>query len=293
MDSLKTNELKEKITSFLKRLQKKEQAEEKSVTKRADILAVVNQKGGVGKTTTAVNLGACLAEAGNTVLLVDMDPQGNATSGVGLDRNKKEHCVYNTLIGGKTVTELIEPTPQKNLFAVPATIQLVGAEIELAPLSSREAKLEKALRPVLGDYDYVVIDCPPSLGLLTINGLVAADKLIIPIQCEYYALEGLGNLWETYQRVKARLNPTLGIGGIVMTMYDGRAKLSREVVDNVTTFFRDRVHGEKVKVYKTIVPRTIRLSEAPSFGQPINIFDNRSKGTKIYRALAKEVIGDG
>jgi len=293
MNGLNTNELKEKITSFWRRLQKKEEAEEKTGAKKAVILAVVNQKGGVGKTTTAVNLSACLAETGSSVLLIDMDPQGNATSGVGLDRNKKDHCVYNALIGGKTIRELVEPTSQKNLFAVPASIQLVGAEIELAAVARREAKLERALRPILGEYDYVVIDCPPSLGLLTVNGFVAADRLIIPIQCEYYALEGLGNLWESYQRVKAGLNPTLGIGGIVMTMYDGRAKLSRDVVSNVAEFFKDRVQGEKVKVYKTIVPRTIRLSEAPSFGQPINIFDSSSKATKVYRALAKEVIGDG
>ena len=259
---------------------------------KAKIIAVVNQKGGVGKTTTAVNLSACLAEAGHRVLLVDIDPQGNATSGLGLDRTRREKCIYNALIRKKLITDLVEETSVENLFAVPATIQLVGAEVELVPASRRESRLEKALELVGDDFDYIAIDCPPSLGLLTVNGLVAAGELIIPIQCEYYALEGLGNLWESYRRVKMHLNPDLGVGGIVMTMYDGRAKLSRQVVDDVKSFFRNRIQGEKVRVFKTIIPRTVKLSEAPSFGQPITVFDNRSKAAKVYKALAKEVIGN-
>lgn len=292
----KVGSLKEKVsktfTSAIKRFRGKE-TPHKLRLGRARVISVVNQKGGVGKTTTAVNLSACLAEEGKDVLLVDIDPQGNATSGVGLNKSEKEKCIYNSLIKGKSVTGLINVTPVERLEAIPATIQLVGAEVELVPVFSRETRLEKILEPVAESYDYIIIDCPPSLGLLTINGLVAADKLLIPIQCEYYALEGLGSLWESYRRVKRNLNPALEISGILMTMYDGRAKLSRQVVDDVSKFFRGRIQGEKVRVYKTIVPRTVKLSEAPSFGQPITEFDSRSKGAKVYRTLAKEVIKDG
>jgi len=249
----------------------------------ARTLAVVNQKGGVGKSTTSVNLAACLGEAGKKVLLVDLDPQGNATSGFGLNKNQRELCVYNALLEGEPLARIIEPVEVEHVFAVPATIQLAGAEIELVSAMSRETKLKTVLDPVLGDFDYVIIDCPPSLGLLTINALTAAGGLIIPVQCEYYALEGLTKLLDSVRLVKTHLNPRLEIFGALMTMYDSRTRLSQQVVEEVRDFF-----GETV--FDTLIPRTVRLSEAPSHGQPITIYDPTGRGAEAYRSLAKEVI---
>lgn len=249
----------------------------------ARVLAVVNQKGGVGKSTTAVNLAACLGEAGQKVLLIDLDPQGNATSGFGLNRGQRERCIYDALLGEAPLEELIEPVEIEHVFVVPATIQLAGAEIELVSAFSREAKLKSIIQSVLGDFDFIIIDCPPSLGLLTVNALTAADGLIIPIQCEYYALEGLSKLLDSVRLVRAHLNSGLEVFGVVMTMYDSRTRLSQQVVDEVRDFFEG-------KVFETLIPRTVRLSEAPSFGQPITLYDPTGKGAEAYRALAKEVI---
>jgi chromosome partitioning protein len=249
----------------------------------ASVLAVANQKGGVGKSTTSVNLAACLGELGKKVLLVDLDPQGNATSGFGLSRNQRTGCVYNCLLEGLPMADLIEPSQIEHVFVVPATIQLAGAEIELVASMSREAKLRSALQPVRADFDYIVVDCPPSLGLLTINALTAADGLIIPIQCEYYALEGLSKLMESVRLVRTHLNPSLEIVGVLMTMHDVRTKLSSQVVEEVRDFFGS-------EVFESVIPRTVRLSEAPSYGQPVTTFDPRGKGADAYRSLAKEVI---
>ncbi len=246
------------------------------------IIAIANQKGGVGKTTTAVNLGAAIAELGFRVLIVDLDPQGNATTGLGLNPRDVSGSIYNVIMGEASVEDCIEPTSIKNLFVVPATIDLSGAEIELVPQISRELKLRKALESVKDQYDLMFIDCPPSLGLLTVNGLAAADDVIVPIQCEYYALEGLGQLLRNVSLVQANLNPLLDVRGIILTMYDGRTKLADQVVNEVREYFG-------AKVYETVVPRTVRLSEAPSFGQPIIVFDSTSRGAKAYRDLAKEV----
>lgn len=246
-------------------------------------LAVVNQKGGVGKSTTAVNLAAALGEAGKKVLLIDLDPQGNATSGFGLNRNQRELCVYNVLLGDTPISEVIEPVEVENVFMVPATIQLAGAEIELVSAFSRESRLSDVLRDVEADFEFILVDCPPSLGLLTINGLTAAEGLLIPIQCEYYALEGLSKLLDSVRLVKAHLNPHLDVFGAVMTMYDARTKLSQQVVDEVRDFFGD-------KMFKAIIPRSVRLSEAPSFGQPVTIYDPSGRGAHAYRWLAEEVI---
>lgn len=250
---------------------------------RALILGVVNQKGGVGKSTTAVNLAACLGEAGCKVLLVDLDPQGNATSGFGLNKNQRELCIYNALLGDASIDSMIEPVEIPGVFVVPATIQLAGAEIELVSAMSRETRLKTILGSVAGDFDYIIVDCPPSLGLLTINALTAADGLLIPIQCEYYALEGLSKLLDSVRLVKTHLNPALEVFGVVMTMYDSRTRLAHQVVDEVKDFFGDRV-------FDTHIPRTVRLSEAPSFGQPVNLYDPSGKGAEAYRALAKEVM---
>lgn len=258
-------------------------SEEGSLSPRALILTVVNQKGGVGKSTTAVNLSACLAEAGSDVLLVDLDPQGNATSGFGLNQAGREECVYNMLLGQKTAEELMEATQIDKLFVVPATLQLAGAEIELVAAISREWKLKEALESMRSRFDFIVVDCPPSLGLLTVNALAAADKLIIPIQCEYYALEGLSKLLESVRLVKAHLNPELELAGVVMTMHDTRTRLSHQVINEVREYFKE-------KVYETIIPRTVRLSEAPSHGLPISLYEPNSKGASAYKDLAKEVM---
>lgn len=249
----------------------------------AKILAVVNQKGGVGKSTTAVNLSAALGERGSRVLLVDLDPQGNATSGFGLNKNQRELCIYNALLGDVDLASIIEPVQIEHVFVVPATIQLAGAEIELVSAFSRETKLKGILDAVKDDFDFVLIDCPPSLGLLTINALTAAEGLIIPIQCEYYALEGLSKLLDSVRLVKTHLNSDIEVFGVVMTMYDGRTKLAQQVVEEVRDFFED-------KVFETMIPRTVRLSEAPSFGQPVTLYDPHGKGATAYQELAKEVM---
>lgn len=254
-----------------------------SDTPGAFVLAVVNQKGGVGKSTTSVNLAATLAVEGQRVLLIDLDPQGNATSGYGLDKNRRERCIYDALLADVALEELIEPVEIEGVFMVPSTIQLAGAEIELVSAFSRESKLKQVIRPVLRDFDFIIIDCPPSLGLLTINALTAADGVLIPVQCEYYALEGLTKLLETVRLVKTQLNPSLEVFGVVMTMYDVRTRLSQQVVDEVRDFFGDRV-------FETLIPRSVRLSEAPSFGQPVTLYDPNGRGSAAYTELAKEVI---
>lgn len=246
------------------------------------IIAIANQKGGVGKTTTAVNLGACLADMGKRVLVVDIDPQGNTTSGLGIDKKTVGKCVYDVLIGGLPMSEVLQPTRLPTLQVAPSTLDLAGAEIELVSVIAREHRLKKALGEVKGQFDFILIDCPPSLGLLTINALTAADSLLIPIQCEFYALEGLGQLMNTVFLVQANLNPGLKIEGVVLTMFDGRTNLSIQVVEEVKRYFRN-------KVYRTIIPRNVRLSEAPSHGKPIIIYDPKSKGAEVYTELAKEV----
>jgi len=247
-------------------------------------LAIVNQKGGVGKSTTAVNLGACLAEAGRRVLLVDVDPQGNATSGVGIEKRQLEGCMYDVLIEGRDIEEVILPTEVSGLEVAPATLELAGAEIELVSAMSREYRLKGSLDRVKDKYDYILIDAPPSLGLLTINALSAATAALVPIQCEYYALEGVSQLMSTVNLVKEHLNPNLEIAGVLMTMYDARTNLSQQVVEEVRRFF-----GEKV--FTTIIPRNVRLSEAPSHGQPIILYDPQCRGSQAYRDLAREVMG--
>jgi chromosome partitioning protein len=248
------------------------------------IIAVANQKGGVGKTTTAVNLGAALAEIGFRVLVVDLDPQGNATTGLGIDARTFELSMYDVIMRDVDLEDAIEPTSMKNLFVAPATIDLAGAEIELVPSFSREMKLKKALESIIDDFDFVLIDCPPSLGLITINGLAAAGEVLVPIQCEYYALEGLGQLLRNVHLVQSNLNESLEVSTIVLTMYDGRTKLAEQVADEVRTHFG-------AKVCRNVIPRTVRISEAPSFGQPITVYDPSSRGAISYRALAKEVSG--
>ncbi|SEU08267.1 ParA family protein [Paenibacillus sp. NFR01] len=247
------------------------------------IIAIANQKGGVGKTTTSVNLGASLATLGKRVLLVDIDPQGNTTSGVGVNKADVENCIYDILINEVNPQDTIQQTEVEGLHIIPATIQLAGAEIELVSTISRELKLKKALHTVKKNYDYMIIDCPPSLGILTINSLTAADSVIIPIQCEYYALEGLSQLLNTVRLVQKNLNPHLQIEGVLLTMLDARTNLGIQVIEEVKKYFQE-------KVYKTIIPRNVRLSEAPSHGQSIITYDSRSKGAEVYLELAKEVI---
>lgn len=258
--------------------------EKRPSTKLPRIVAVANQKGGVGKTTTAVNLGAGLAELGFRVLVIDLDPQGNATTGLGIEARHFENSMYDVIMKDIALEDCIEPTSLKNLFVAPATIDLAGAEIELVPAFSREFKLRKAIQTVVDDFDYVLIDCPPSLGLITINGLAAAGEVLVPIQCEYYALEGLGQLLRNVQLVQSNLNEKLEVSTIVLTMYDARTKLSEQVASEVRAHFGPRV-------CRVVIPRTVRISEAPSFGQPITVFDPTSRGAIAYRELAKEVSG--
>lgn len=250
------------------------------------VLAVINQKGGVGKSTTSINLSAALGEIGKKVLIVDLDPQGNTTSGYGIEKAKCKQCIYDALLNDVSASDLVMQTCVDKVFLVPATIQLTGAELELVSVMARETKLKEALDPIKDDFDYVIIDCPPSLGLLTINALSAADRLLIPIQCEYYALEGVSKLLDTMKLVKKRINPTLDIFGVLMTMYDGRTTLAKQVVDEVKKYFGD-------KVFDVYIPRTVKLSEAPSYGIPITLYASSGKGAQAYRNLAKEVVDRG
>ena len=245
------------------------------------IIAVSNQKGGVGKTTTSVNLAACVAEKGKRVLLVDIDPQGNASSGLGV--TERSPSIYDVLLGEESAENAVRKTEFDNLSVLPSDMALAGAEIELVAIPERETLLRKALETVRSQFDYIFIDCPPSLSLLTLNAMTAADSVLIPIQCEYYALEGVGQLMNTLQLVKKRLNPALEIEGVVLTMLDGRTNLGLQVVQEVKKYFKSRVYG-------SVIPRNVRLSEAPSHGEPINIYDSRSAGAEAYRALAAEFI---
>lgn len=247
-------------------------------------MAIANQKGGVGKTTTAINLGASFADLGYRVLVIDLDPQGNATTGLGVNARNLTYSVYDVLMRDIPMEDCVEATSIQNLFLIPTTIDLAGAEIELVPAFSRELKLRRAIARVIDDFEIVIIDCPPSLGLLTINALAAATEVVVPIQCEYFALEGLGQLLRNVNLVQANLNPQLEISAIVLTMYDARTKLADQVTKEIRNHFGDRV-------CKNIVPRSVRLSEAPSFGQPITVFDPTSRGAIAYRELAKEISG--
>lgn len=247
------------------------------------IIAIANQKGGVGKTTTTINLSACLAEAGKRVLTIDLDPQGNTTSGLGLDKESLEDTVYELMIGQCTVRESLKETNIENLSVIPSDVNLAGAEIELLGINDKEYILKNEVDYIQDDYDFVIIDCPPSLNMLTINAMTTADTILVPIQCEYYALEGLSQLVHTINLVQQRLNASLEMEGVVFTMYDARTNLSLQVVDNVKK-------NLSTTIYKTIIPRNIRLAEAPSYGMPINLYDPKSAGAESYRLLAKEVI---
>ncbi len=249
----------------------------------AKIIAVANQKGGVGKTTTAVNLSSCLGYKGKKVLLIDVDPQGNSTSGLGIDKKKIGKSAYDVLINDVDIAETLVQTPIENLMICPSNIQLAGAEVELVSTISRETRLKNSLDTIKDNYDFILIDCPPSLGLLTLNSLTASNTILVPIQCEYYALEGLSQLMETVKLVQRHLNKELDVEGVVLTMFDARTNLSIQVVEEVKKYFRN-------KVYRTVIPRNVRLSEAPSYGLPIILYDPKSKGAECYLDLADEVI---
>lgn len=254
--------------------------------KQTNVLAIINQKGGVGKSTTAINLSAALGEEHKKCLVIDFDPQGNTTSGYGIDKDELDHDIYDALLEGYSMSELIVETPEPRVFVVPATIQLAGAEIELVSKIARESILKNLIAEVKDEFDYVFIDCPPSLGLLTINALSAANGLLIPIQCEYYALEGVTKLLESMKLVKSSLNPSLDVFGVLMTMYDKRTTLSNDVVAEVKKYFGN-------KMFKTVIPRSVKISEAPSHGLPIAMYSATNKGAIAYRGLAREVIRRG
>jgi chromosome partitioning protein len=247
------------------------------------IISVVNQKGGVGKTTTAINLGAYLADAGKFVLIVDLDPQANATSGIGIDHEGLERGVYEAVLGEVSMRDIVQPTAHETLRVAPATKHLAGLNIELVEMARREFKLYDSLLEIRNDYDYILIDCPPTLGLITLNGIVAADEVLIPVQTEYYALEGLGQLLETVNLVKQNLRPEVEVLGAVLTMYDGRTKLSDDVMQELYKYFPNNI-------FRSVIPRNVRLAEAPSFGRSIVTFDGSSKGAKAYERLAREIL---
>lgn len=247
------------------------------------IISIVNQKGGVGKTTTAINLGAYLAEAGKFVLVVDLDPQSNASSGLGIDHRALERGVYEAVLGTARMREIVQPTAHETLRVAPSTTALAGLNIELVEMERREYRLYDALLEIRNDYDYILIDCPPTLGLITLNGIVAADEVLIPVQAEYYALEGVGQLLETVKLVKERLRPEIGVLGAVITMYDGRTKLSDDVMQELYKYFPNNI-------FRSVIPRSVRLAEAPSFGRSIVMFDGGSKGARAYERLAREIL---
>ena len=252
----------------------------------AKVIAIANQKGGVGKTTTAVNLAACLGATGKRTLLVDVDPQGNATSGVAVDKRQLTKSTYNILVDGVNAEECLFSTQYENLHIVPSSLNLAAAELEIAEKPHRESILKNSLRPIKFNYDYIIVDCPPSLGLITANALTIADTILVPIQCEYYALEGLSQLMSTVRRVKRQYNSSLELEGVLLTMYDGRLNLTQQVVEEVKKFFPR-------KVFKTVIPRGVRLSEAPSFGMPVIYYDKSCKGALAYTELAKEIVSKG